>query len=152
MQPLTKPYVYNLLDQIKEAEHIDISRYVAMLVGNDEIPYEAIVFINQHIPIERLTTYNAIYKKRNKSRLFRNIVSDKLSTEDKAVVLSSILNQCLISIKHDNNVDKQDLVASVNIELILNALHSYMFNNDESEILECFEMFRVIFKTLFPKK
>ena len=151
MKQITKPYLYSLLDQIHVDSNIDVSDYVSMIAGNNEIPYEAIVFINSHIPLEQFTTYNAIYDKRNNSRLFRNIVKDDLSVADKAIVLSSILNQSLISIKHDNNINKQQLISAVNIDVILNAINQYMFEGNEEIINNVFNMFRTIFKTLFPK-
>lgn len=151
MQIVTKPYIYKLLDQIRAEKQLDVSSYVSAVVASENIPYEVIVFVNKHIPIDQLTTYNAIYNKRNNSRLFRNIVKDNLSVEDKAIVLSSILNQSLISIKHDTTLEKNYLTTAVNIKLILDALDSYMFDDNIAVIEECFEMFRTIFKTLFPR-
>lgn len=151
MQSVTKPYIYKLLNQIRAEKQLDVADLVAKVVSSNQIPYEAVVFINKYIPIEQLTTYNAIYDKRNRSRLFRNIVKDDLSTADKAIVLSSILNQCLISIKKENIVDRANLMAAVNIEIILNALNSYMFAETDEEVNDCFEMFRTIFKTLYPR-
>lgn len=151
MQQITKPYIYKMLHQISEEQSIDVGKYISMTVGCNDIPYEAIVFVNKYTPLDQLSTYNAIYEKRNKSRLFRNIVKDNLSIEDKAVVLSSILNQSLINIKHRDALPREDLVNAVNVELILNALNRYMFESYDEDVADCFEMFRIIFKTLFPK-
>ena len=151
MHEVNKPYLYKLLEQIKLSENIDVSEYISMIVGSSSIPYEVVVFINKHIPISQLTTYNAIYSKRNKSRLFRNIVKDSLSIEDKSIVLSSILNQSLISLKQDKSVDREDLINAVNVDLIMSALSSYLYDNNDKEVEDCFEMFRIIFKTLFPR-
>lgn len=151
MQTLTKPYIYKLLNQIRAEKQLDVSAHVAKVVSSENIPYEVVVYVNKHIPLDQLTTYNAIYDKRNRSRLFRNIVKDDLSTADKAIVLSSILNQSLISVKHDATINREDLMTAVNIEIILKALNSYMFAEDSSEVDDCFDMFRTIFKTLYPR-
>lgn len=151
MQSMTKPYIYKLLNQIRAEKQLDVADLVAKVVSSEHIPYEAVVFVNKYVPLDQLTTYNAIYNKRNRSRLFRNIVKDDLSTADKAIVLSSILNQCLISIKKEDNIDRADLMTAVNIDIILNALNSYMFEETNSEVDDCFDMFRTIFKTLYPR-
>lgn len=152
MNTINKAYIYEQLNTIHRNKHIDIQPYIDLMIGKEEIPYEVVVFINKHIPIDKLTTYNNIYEKRKKNRLFRNIVNDNLPVEERAIVLSSLLNQSLIGIKHSNKEDKNSIIDAVNIDLIFRALEKYIYENDENIINEVFDTFQLIFKTLFPKK
>ena len=150
MTQLTKSAIYKQLTEIGHTNNIDISHWLSMLVGSTDIPYEVIVFINKYQPISELTTYNAVYNKRNKSRLFRNIVSDSLSIPEQAVVLSSLLTQCLISASKHQTASEQ-LIDAVNTDLIMRTLTAYITENNEQNIQRVFQMYRTIFKTLFPK-
>lgn len=152
MNTINKAYIYEQLNTIHSNKHIDIQPYIDMMIGKEEIPYEVVVFINKHIPIDKLTTYNNIYEKRKKNRLFRNIVNNNLPVEERAIVLSSLLNQSLIGIKHANKEDKNSIIDAVNIDLIFRALEKYIYENDENIVNEVFDTFQLIFKTLFPKK
>lgn len=150
MIQLTKSAVYKQLAEIGHTHNVDISHWLSMLIGSTDIPYEVIVFINKYQPISELTTYNAVYNKRNKSRLFRNIVSDSLSVPEQAVVLSSLLTQCLISAsKHQT--ESEQLIDAVNTDLIMRTLTAYITENNEENVQRVFQMYRTIFKTLFPK-
>lgn len=147
---IDKSYIYDKLNKISINENIDIAPYVEMMLGSDEIPYEVVVFVNKHIPIEKFTTYNEIYKKRNNSNLFRNLVRKNITVEEKAIVLSSLLTQTLISLKHSNS-NKEDLIDALNVSLLMNTLSSYLYDNDSDAVNNLYDMFQIIFKTLFPK-
>lgn len=149
MRDINKSYIYECLNNLHD-RGIDVTNYIAKMVGSDFIPYEVIVFVNSHQPIEKLTTYNEIHSKRNKSPLFRNIVSKDLTIDEQAIVLSSILNQSLISLKHFKS-DSRGLIDAINAETIITALRQYLYENDDAAITDAFNMFRTIFKTLFPK-
>lgn len=152
MTNITKAYVYKSLNNISKQHSIDVSKYIRLMVGADTIPYEVIVFINKYEPIEKLITYNEIYNKRRNSPLFRNIVRSDNSESEKAIILSSLLTQSLISIKHCQDEDnKEEVIDAINVDVIMNALQNYIHNNDTDALNDTFETFQIIFKTLFPK-
>lgn len=151
MQEINKAFIYKTLNQMR-SEGIDVTEYFAMLVGMDHIPYEVIVFINNHHPIEKLTTYNQIYNKRRNSTLFRNMMKPDLPEDEKVIVLSSLLTQSLIGAKHADAADKDALIDAVNVDLILDALTSYIYEHNVSKVNDAFDAFQTIFKTLFPKR
>lgn len=150
MTNVDKSYIYDKLNKIASIEEIDITPYMEMMLGSDEIPYEVVVFVNKHIPIERFTTYNEIYKKRNNSTLFRNLVRKNITVEEKAIVLSSLLTQSLISLKHSKS-NKDDLIETLNVDLLISTLSEYLYNENVEAVNELYNMFQVIFKTLFPR-
>lgn len=132
---------------------INVSNYRAMLVGCDDVPYELITFINKHRPIDKLKTYNEIYNKRRNSPLFRNLMKKDLPTDEKAIILSSLLTQSLIGAKHVEDDDEKDsMIDAINVELIINSLMSYINEHDDDLVNNTFDTFQHIFKTLFPKK
>ncbi len=153
MTSINKAQVYKTLNDISKQQNIDTSKYVEMLVGCDIIPYEVIVFINKYQPIEKLITYNEIYNKRRNSPLFRNIVKRDNSLEEKAIILSSLLTQSLISMKHSaDNECKEEIVDALNVDVIIQALQDYIYKNETDSLNDTFSTFQIIFKTLFPKK
>ncbi len=150
MQDINKSYIYKQLNQIRDTYNIDVSKYITSMIGNNEIPYETLVFVNKYIPIELLTTYNKIFEKRRKSPLFRNIVKKDNTVEEKAIILSSLLTQSLICKKKLSNVES-DAVDGINADVIISALHDYIYNNNDKVVIDLFETYQIIFKTLFPK-
>lgn len=150
MTNIDKSYIYDKLNKIATTEDIDISKYFDLMIGNDEIPYEVVVFVNKHIPIERFITYNEIYKKRNNSTLFRNLVRKNITVEEKAIVLSSLLTQSLISLKHCSD-NREEMIEALNVDLIISTLSEYLHNGNEDVVNKLYSVFQLIFKTLFPR-
>lgn len=150
MQDINKSYIYKQLNQIRDTYNIDVSKYITSMIGNNEIPYETLVFVNKYMPIELLTTYNKIFEKRRKSPLFRNIVKKDNTVEEKAIILSSLLTQSLICKKKLGSVES-DAVDGINADVIISALHDYIYNNNDKVVIDLFETYQIIFKTLFPK-
>ena len=153
MSELSKSFIYSQLYRINNEKQINIDEYVSQMVGSDSIPYTVIVFVNKYYPIANLAMYNEIYNKRHrKSPIFKNLMKKNLPTAEKAIVLSSLLTQCLISIKHNNIGSNMEAIDSINVDLIIDTLYNYMTNGDNSRVDEIFEMYQIMFKTLFPKE
>ena len=150
MNEINKAFIYEQLDIIHKEKKIDITPWVSKMVGKSEIPYEVIVFVNKHLPINKFNTYNQIYNKRRKSPLFRNIIDENLPVEEQAIVLSSLLSQSLIGIKHSKQ-EKESIIDAINADIILEALSKYIYENNTSIITEVFSVFQTIFKALFEK-
>jgi len=151
MSEINKAYIYEQLDIIHREKKLDTSSYISKMIGREDIPYEVIVFVNKHLPIEKFVTYNEIYNKRRNSPLFRNLVDINLPIEEQAIVLSSLLTQSLIGIKHIHSEDRSSIVDAINVDVILNALSQYIHSYNTDIITEVFRMYQTIFKTLFPK-
>ena len=150
MQDINKSYIYKQLNQIRDTYNIDVSKHITSMIGNNEIPYETLVFVNKYMPIELLTTYNKIFEKRRKSPLFRNIVKADNTVEEKAIILSSLLTQSLIC-KKKLGSDESDAIDGINADIIISALHDYIYNNNDKVVIDLFETYQIIFKTLFPR-
>ena len=151
MKQLTKSEVYRILGELKKQGY-DISEYLTDMCGSTNIPYKVIVFINSKQPIDKLVTYNQIYNKRRNSPLFRNLMRDDNSVEEKAIILSSLLTQSLIGAKHANAEDKLEIVDALNVNTLISALSDYANDNNEGAIIDAFDTYQLIFKTLFPRK
>lgn len=150
MKQLTKSEVYRILSELKR-EGYDVSQYVTEMCGCDSIPYTVIVFINSKQPIDKLVTYNQIYNKRRNSPLFRNLMRMDNSVEEKAIILSSLLTQSLIGAKHANTDDKLEIIDALNVNTLISALSQYANEGNVQAILEAFDTYQLIFKTLFPR-
>lgn len=148
---IDKSFIYEQLNKIHKEKHIDVAPYFALMVGKNEIPYEVVVFINKHTPIDSLSTYNKIYEKRKRSPLFKNIIDEELPIEEKAIVLSSLLTQSLIGIKHADKEFRDAILDTMNVNIILDAISQYMNDENEEIIQEVSKMYCTIFKALFNR-
>ena len=150
MQAINKAFIYRMLNEI-HSTGLDVSKYRALLVGTDEIPYEVVIFINKYRPLDKLKTYNEIYSKRRNSPLFRNLMKMDLPTYEKAIILSSLLTQSLIGAKHASEEDAEEVIDAINVDMIMNALNKYINDHDGSYVDNAFDTFQHIFRTLFPR-
>lgn len=151
MKQITKSEVYRILSELKKQGN-DVTRYLSLMYGCENIPYEVIVFINNKQPLDKLVTYNQIYNKRRNSPLFRNIIKTDNTVEEKAIILSSLLTQSLIGAKHTSeNTDKLEVIDALNVNTLLSALSDYANNGNDDSITDAFDTYQLIFKTLFPR-
>jgi len=151
MKLLSKSNVYLELFKIQEEQEINVNRYIKELAGKSEIPYDILVFINKHSPLQQLETYNHIYNNRRKNPLYKNLVNEELSQEDKAVSISSLITQVLIRMKSMNEEDRKEFSEIMNMDLLVEALKGYS-NNDNDGLNECCINVRSILKKLYSKE
>lgn len=152
MSELSKSFIYSQLHKIHKEKNINVDDYIMQLMGSDIVPYTVIVFVNKYYPIANLAMYNEIFNKRHrKSPLFKNLMKTNLPVSEKAIVLSSLLTQCLISIKHSSTESNMEAIDSINVDLIIDTLYNYMTHQDIDRVNEIFEMYQIMFKTLFPR-
>lgn len=145
MRAITKSTAYAKLASIKN-EGIDTSRYIRLLAGEETVPYDVLVFINKHSPLDQLSVYNHIYENRRKNPLYKNIVNENASIEDKALALSSILTQTIISCKKTSD---NECFKVMNVDLILEALSDYTLKGSTSKLVDVSNGIRDIFKKLY---
>ena len=148
MNAITKATAYAKLAKIK-TEGRDTSKYIRMLAKSDTVPYDVIVFINKNIRLEQFSTYNHIYENRNKNPLYKNIVNENASIEDRALALSSILTQTIIQSKKLNEDSKQDNYNIMNSGDILEALNEYIVYGNPDKVIEVSSGIRDLFKKLY---
>lgn len=157
MKPLTKSSAYAYLNKIKTESNgsINTSPYFHKVALNETVPVDVLIFINKHIDLPQLYTYNEIYRRRagqNKSPLFKNIMNENLDDENKAIVLSSILTQTFIHTKQLVKENKQEDVVEyadlMNVPAITEALTEYAKGN-ATKLNEVFFEIRDVFVRLF---
>lgn len=151
MRLLDKSTAYAKLLDIKQEHQIDVSKYIKEMAGNKTIPYEVVVFINKYSPLPHLEIYNRIYEKRTKNPLYKTLVNENSSTEERAIALSSLLTQIMISSKSLTNEDRMLYHNIIDTSSIIKALESYT-NGDSSKLDETFLAIRSIFKNLYKKE
>lgn len=148
MRAITKSTAYAKLASIKN-EGIDTSRYIRLLAGEEFVPYDVLVFINKYSPLDQLSVYNHIYENRKKNPLYKNIVNENASLDDKVLALSSILTQTIITCKKVDEASKQEYYKIMNVDKILEALEEYTLRNNPDKLIEVSEGIRSIFKKLY---
>jgi len=155
MKTINKTSVYAKLLDIKENKEVDTSKYVREMVGSDTVPFNVLVFINKHYPIEQLAVYNKIYESRRNNPLYKNLVNENLPIEEMAISLSSFLTHTLIkskeTIKEGREEDGFEYLNITNSEEITNALHEYAKTGETDKLVETFLSIREVFKNLYKK-
>lgn len=154
IKTLDKTSAYAYLNKIK-SEGINTSQYMRKVASSDTVPTDVLIFINKHIGLPQLFTYNEIYHKRigpNKNPLYKNIMSENLDDENKAIALSSILTQTFIHtrqlVKENKQDDVKEYAELMNVAAITEALNDYANGNAE-KLNEVFSEIRTVFKELF---
>lgn len=148
---MNKLKCYSYLSKIND-KGIPIKEHLEKIVGTDIVPVETIVFINKYYPIDSLKTYEDIYDKRYKNPLYKNLVNEKLSCEDKAVALSSLLTRAMIRMSKMEEKSRKDYATEMNIDKISEALNLYSYNKDSSKLNEVFNNTRSLIKELFNRE
>lgn len=152
MRTLDKNLAYSYLNKIKK-ENVNVSQYMKMVASSEAVPYDVMVFINRYVGLPQLATYNEIYDRRRKNPLYKNLVNENLSDEDKAIALSSLLTQTFIHTKQLVKEGKQEDVKIyseiMNMTAITEALCEYSLHNNAEKMNEIFLGIRDVFKSLF---
>lgn len=154
MKTLDKTRAYAYLNRIKNESNgkINVTPYIHELAVSETVPYEVLIFINRHIGLPQLFTYNEIYNRMGKSPLYKNLVNENASDEDQAIALSSLLTQTLIHtkqlVKENNEDDVQEYADIMNVSAITEALNDYV-HGDSTKLNQVFMSTREVVKTLF---
>lgn len=145
---MNKLKCYEYLNRIME-QGVPIKEHVERIVGSDTVPVDTIVFIDKYCPLESLNTYRDIHEKRFKNPLYRNLVNESASVEDRAIALSSLLTRAMIRMSNINEKYRKDYATEMNIKEISEALTLYSYNKDSSKLNEVFDKTRSFIKELF---
>ncbi len=154
MRALTKSRAYEILFKISKKQNIDISKYIDLLSkSKDEIPIEVILFINKYNSSElpQLKVFNIIYERRRTNPLYENIMNESATPNDQCLALTSIITQCLLQSKNFSDAQREAFVDIMNVKDILDAISSYLLENNTKKLRTVFFEIRAIFKNLFSK-
>lgn len=157
MKTLNKNSAYAYLNRIKNESNgeINVSPYFQRVANSETVPYEVLVFINKHIGLPQLYTYNEIYRRRHgnkKNPLYKNLMNENLADEEKATALCSLLTQTFIHIreltKEGKGEDIQEYANIMNVKEITEALNEFA-DGDTNKLNEVFMDVRNILRHLY---
>lgn len=126
---------YHYLLEIKKTKNVDINEQIKLIAGKEDVPLSVVKFINEYIPQQQIITLEHIHSKRHKNPLYKNLVNENSTVEDKAIALSSLLTQTMIGLKNIDDDNKQDYCKTMMVEEILKAIDSYS-TGDTNKLLE----------------
>ena len=157
MKPLDKTSAYAYLNKIKTESKetgtpVNVSPYMHKVAASDVVPTDVLIFINKHIGLPQLFTYNEVYDRRRNNPLYKNLVNENLDDENKAIALSSLLTQTFIHtkqlVKENKQSDIPEYTDIMNVKAITEALNDYA-NGNAKKLNEVFFEIRDLLKELY---
>lgn len=145
----TKKEMISMLNQINRNHSINIDKYIDDVIDND-IPINALKFINLYIPLKDLGVFNLIYSKRRKTPLFNNFKKGNINDYEQVVCLGSLLTQMLCYVK----TTKDDIVKHnqiVGANSIISAIDDFINTGSFDKINKTYNDFSNLFIELFNK-
>lgn len=145
----TKKEMLTMLQNIKNEHNINIDKYIDDVIDND-IPSNALKFINLYAPLKDLGVFNLIYSKRRKTPLYHNFKTGNVNDYEQVVCLGSLLTQMLCYIK----TTKDDVVKHTQIvgaNSILEAIDDFINTGSFNKINLVYNTFSNLFNELFNK-
>ena len=122
------------------------------VAANDVVPTDVLIFINKHVGLPQLFTYNEVYDRRRNNPLYKNLVNENLEDENKAIALSSLLTQTFIHtkqlVKENKQSDIPEYTDIMNVKAITEALNDYA-NGNAKKLNEVFFEIRDLLKELY---
>lgn len=149
MKALSKSEVYRELLEIHSKHNEDISTFIESMSDSESIPYEVLVFINRYNPLPQLEVYNRIYGKKRNNPLYKNLVNENASIEDRVIALSSLMTQSLIRLKELPEENRQEHSKIMHLSTIAEAICDYSVYGNTKRLNETFMMVRDVCKNLF---
>lgn len=145
----TKKEMILTLEQINKEHKINIDKYVKEVIEQD-IPSNALKFINLYTPLKDLGVFNLIYSKRRKTPLYHNFKIGNVNNYEQVVCLGSLLTQMLCYIKTTkDDVVKHSQIVGANS--ILEALDEFINTGSFEKINKVYSEFSNLFIELFNK-
>lgn len=157
MKPLDKTSAYAYLNKIKTesietGKPVSVSAYMHKVAASDTVPTDVLIFINKHVGLPQLFTYNEVYDRRRNNPLYKNLVNENLDDENKAIALSSLLTQTFIHtkqlVKENKQSDIPEYTDIMNVRAITEALNEYA-NGNAKKLNEVFFEIRDLLKELY---
>lgn len=140
---------YRLLFEIKESKGIDINEQVKRVVSSDSVPSDVLNFISQYKSIPSVETIKYIHESNKSNKLYKRLMNENQSVEDKAIALTNFLTQCTIKLKSlSENTERKEYSSDLNLVVIVDSLNNYYKNNDENAINETFDLVKRTIKSI----
>ena len=128
---MNKLKCYEYLSKIKD-QGVSINEHIERIVGEELVPIETLIFINKYYPIDSLKTFEDIHEKRYKNPLYKNLVNENASVEDRAVALSSLLTRTMIRMSKMDEKKRKDYATEMNIkEISKNIIRRFNYKKDK---------------------
>lgn len=145
---MNKLKCYEYLSKIND-KGISVKEHLEVLVNSDTTPVSTLKFINKHFPVDSIQTFEDIHDKRYKNPLYKNLVNENSTIEDKAIALSSLLTRAMIRMSRMDEKKRKDYATEMKVREISEALTQYSYNKDSTKLNEVFNNTRSIIKQLF---
>lgn len=149
---MDKLHAYKALFEIKSDHSVDIDQYTRQLAKmrkDESIPIEVLKFINEYKPLPSFETVNYLHENCKSNRLYRRLVNEDQSVENKTVALTSFLNQCIIKLKSiSENYVRKDYIDNLKLLIIVESLQEYLKTGNEDAINEAFDLIRQNIKSI----
>lgn len=149
---MDKLHAYKLLFEIQSKHSVDVSRYTKQLASmrkNESISFEVLEFINKYRPLPSFETINYLHENCKSNRLYRRLVKEDQSFDEKMLALTSFLNQCTIKLKSlSENYERKDYIDNLKLLVIVESLQKYFRDNDKDAINEAFDLIRDTVKSI----
>ena len=145
---MNKLKCYEYLSKIND-KGVPVSEHLKAVINTDEVPVDTLKFINQHFPLDSIKTFEDIYDMRRKNPLYKNLVNENSSAEDKAIALSSLLTRAMIRMSNINESKRKDYASEMKLKEISESLNDYSYNKNVDKLNEVFNDTRSFIKELF---
>ena len=136
---ITKKEFIEKLYEIEEKYDLKLGKEVQKVIRNEIVPIDVIKLINKYDKdfLRIYDTLNVIYEARKRNPLYRNLRNRNLNLSEKVIALSSFITKILISCsKIDDKDEKKILAKAMNLDEINNAINEYIFNDNDTYIIE----------------
>lgn len=148
---MRKLEAYKHLSKIKD-KGVNIVEQIKIVSScKYEVPLSVIKFIDEYDKQSSLETYNYIYESRHKNKLYKGIVNENASPDDKLIALSSYVLQCSIKMKSLNESQKNNYIQDTYLNECSNAISKYYETSNYNYILDMHNKLRSRFKELYLK-
>lgn len=144
---------YKKLFEISKNHAIKIDEEVKSIVACKEntIPNSVLKFIHKYEPQESLSTYDYIYENRRTNKLYKSLVNENSTIQEKSIALSLLLNNCIIKMKSLSENNYKEYAQEMQITQITEALHDYALGSSE-KVESVFNNVRSKLKILYSKE
>lgn len=145
---MNKLRCYDYLSKIKDTG-VSITEHLERVVGDESVPLDTLVFIDSYFPLDSVQTYRDIHEKRYNNPLYKNLVNENSSSEDRAVALSSLMTRIMIRMTRMDEKRRKEYASEMHVREISDALNEYSYNKNSDKLNEVFNNTRSILKKLF---
>lgn len=149
---MKKLEAYKHLSRIKDNAGVNIVKQVKIVSScKGDVPLSVIRFIDNYEAQSSLETFKYIYESRHKNKLYKNLVDESASVNDKLIALSSYQLQCSIKLKTLTESDKPSYIQDTYLSECSSAINNYYRTGDNNCVTDMHNKLRSRFKELFNK-